>query len=579
MQRRSLLKLIGLAAAAQLPASAAIPEDQGITKAEPGPTFFFNQIGYAPRESKVATVTGSGANDLTFRLLRSPDDSVVFRGTLSAATPDAASGDLVRQASFSAFHTPGRYRLEAGGQRSEIFSIDPAVYAPALRLTMRAFYGQRCGCAVDLGGGYKHATCHPAGEYHASSGKSGALPNSGGWHDAGDYGRYVVNSGITCGTLLMAWEQHAPALRNLRLDIPATQPRLPDFLAEVLWNLQWMMSMQDGDGGVFHKQTSEKFCAFVMPERDNLTSEVVGTGSDPYKSTCATADFAAVMAMAARCYAEFNAPLAARCLHAARRAWMWATTHPKIVFKNPPGVSTGEYGDANCSDELLWASAELWRTTGEKPYEDAFLDSLPHDLANLTINAPSWGNVSAMGYWTYVLATRPGKEDVQTAIRAATKRQAAKLADRSADNGYGNTLGAKDYGWGSNSSAANHAMLLTIAHQFEANDAAVAAALNNLHYLLGRNCHGVSWVTQLGTRPFQHPHHRPSAADSLREPWPGLLSGGPNARPADPAARTLKDLPPMRMWMDDERAYSMNEIAINWNAPLVFLLAFANARR
>jgi endoglucanase len=151
------------------------------------------------------------------------------------------------------------------------------------------------------------------------------------------------------------------------------------------------------------------------------------------------------------------------------------------------------------------------------------------------------------------------------------------LIARRKTSGYGNTLGLNDYHWGSNSDAANQSLLLLIAHRLAPGPDPVDAALGNLHYLLGRNCFAVSWVTHVGSNPFQHPHHRPSASDGIAAPWPGLLSGGPNSRPGDPAAATVPSQPPMRMWIDDQGAYSMNEIAINWNAPLVFLLAAANS--
>ncbi|MBE7181043.1 MAG: glycoside hydrolase family 9 protein, partial [Terriglobus roseus] len=130
--------------------------------------------------------------------------------------------------------------------------------------------------------------------------------------------------------------------------------------------------------------------------------------------------------------------------------------------------------------------------------------------------------------------------------------------------------------WGSNSVAANDSLMFLVADHFRSDREARAAAMANLHYLLGRNCFGVSWVTQVGVRPFQHPHHRPSQADGIAAPWPGLLSGGPNAHGGDPVANAMPKQPPMRMWLDNWQAYSMNEVAINWNAPLVFLLAAAN---
>ena len=83
-------------------------------------------------------------------------------------------------------------------------------------------------------------------------------------------------------------------------------------------------------------------------------------------------------------------------------------------------------------------------------------------------------------------------------------------------------------------------------------------------------------MTRVGENPFRHPHHRPSAADNNPEPWPGLLSGGPNRGRQDDAMRKFPaDLPPAKIYLDDQEAYSANEVAINWNAPLVFLLAGA----
>ena len=481
---------------------------------------------------------------------------------------------MVAPVDFSAVRTPSTYRIRVGAAVSDPIVIAESAYGGALQLAMRAFYGQRCGCKVDLGGGYKHKLCHRVGEFGASSGRQGPVPNSGGWHDAGDYGRYVVNSGISTATLLWTWEMFPAVVQPLRLRIPESGGRLPDFLAEVRWNLQWMLSMQDpADGGVWHKQTSAAFCGFVMPDRDPLPSEVIGTGSAPFKSTCATADLAAVMAIASRCYRPFDAKFADACLGAARSAYRWVRGNPEVLFHNPPGVTTGEYGDKSSADETLWAAAELFRTTGEAEFRVAFEAAIAPDLQ---VTAPGWNNMESFALWAYAMspeAATPLKQRIVTATAGAAR----DLVERAQTNGYGNTLDAADYVWGSNSVAANHALLLLMADRFQSDAAAREAAMANLHYLLGRNCFGVSWVTQVGVRPFQQPHHRPSQADKVAAPWPGLLSGGPNAHGGDPVADKLPKQPPMRMWVDDWQAYSMNEVAINWNAPLVFLLAAANS--
>ena len=113
-----------------------------------------------------------------------------------------------------------------------------------------------------------------------------------------------------------------------------------------------------------------------------------------------------MMAIAARCYGTYDAGFAQRCLVAARQAWAWAKAHPDVIFTNPPGILTGEYGDNHCGDEVVWASAELWRTTGEAGFEQAFLAKMPPTDAALTISAPDWANVISMAYWTYALTPR-----------------------------------------------------------------------------------------------------------------------------------------------------------------------------
>jgi endoglucanase len=536
-----------------------------------------DQVGYPTDAPKVALVSVPAR---TFQVKRSGDNVEVFKGTLSAGVTDPNSGDIVQAADFSSLRTAGTYYVEVPGTgRSWDFSIGPDVYSRAYYLAMRAFYGQRCGTAVDLGPefpNYRHPACHLVGSYHASSGKEGRRDNLGGWHDAGDYGRYMVNSGITTGTLLWAFELFSAKLKNLKLNIPETGDGTPDILNEVRWNLEWMLKMQDDDGGAWQKQTSEHFCDFIMPEDDHLPSEVIGTGKAPYKSTCATADLAAVAAIAARVYRPFDKEFAAQNLRAARAAWAWTERYPDVTFKNPPGISTGEYGDPDCGDERLWAAAELWRTTGEAQYDRYFVDRYASYLTSLrALDPETWRLVAPMGLWAYVLAARPDSDSrALAAVREAVLGAARKTVEHTRRNPYHISLGEGDFRWGSNGLVANYGMELLIANALSPDRANVEAALDNLHYLLGRNTFSISWVTQVGEHPFRHPHHRPSGADKNPEPWPGLLSGGPNADRQDSVLRALPaGLPPAKVYSDEQGSYASNEICINWQAMLVFLLA------
>lgn len=536
-----------------------------------------DQVGYLPGAPKVAVVTAAAT---TFEVKRASDNVTVFKGTLGPPRLDADSGDSVQIADFTDLRQPGAYYLDVPGVgRSWVFSIRRDVFSHTYYLAMRAFYGLRCGTAVDLGPefpGFTHAACHLKGEFHSSSGRQGERNNIGGWHDAGDYGRYVVSSGITTGTLLWTWEIFGPKVKSIKLNIPESGNGTPDILNEIRWNLEWMLNMQDEDGGAWHKQTSDHFPDFVMPEDDLLPSEVIGTGQAPYKSTCATADLAAVAAIAARVYQPFDAKFAARNLEAARKAWLWTEKYPNVVFRNPQGVSTGEYGDNYCGDERLWAAAELWRTTGEAAFDDYFVKHYPDFRPSLETPSPEgWREVAALGLWTYAMSTQKGADATAVAdIRRRTAAAARAIVTRTKKNPYRVSLLPKDYVWGSNGVVANYGMELLVANVLAPDPSFVETAQDNLHYLLGRNTFSISWMTQVGANPCHHPHHRPSGADKNAEPWPGLLSGGPNAARQDDALKKLpQGLPPAKVYVDDQASYASNEIAINWQAPLVFLLA------
>ena len=536
-----------------------------------------DQVGYPVDGPKIALVCTHAE---TFEVKRTKDGAVVFRGKLTAAAVDANSGDQVQAADFSSLHKAGSYYVDIpGAGRSWNFAIDTDVYQHTYKMAMLGFYGQRCGMAVDLGPefpGYSHPACHQHGEFSATSGMTGVRDNIGGWHDAGDYGRYVVNSGISTGSLLWAWEIFGQKLKGIALHIPESGNGTPDILNEARWNLQWMLKMQDTDGGVWHKQTSEHFSGFVAPEDDKLISEVIGTGHAPFKSTCATADLAAVAAIAARVYKPYDAKFAAESLEAARRAFAWAEKNPDVTFRNPAGISTGEYGDGNCKDERVWAAAELWRTTGDAAYNDFFVKEYAAFLPSLdSPPAESWSSLGAMGLWTYALGNRKGSDEKAVqAIRERTVSAAHAVVERTNANPYHVSLRARDYVWGSNGVAAGYGMYLLIANLFEPDKSFVDTARDNLHYLLGRNTFSLSWVTQVGEHPFGHPHHRPSGSGKQPGAWPGLLSGGPNAGRQDAVlAKLPRDLPPAKVYADQLASYASNEICINWQAALVFLLA------
>jgi endoglucanase len=357
----------------------------------------------------------------------------------------------------------------------------------------------------------------------------------------------------------------------MNLDIPETGGPIPDMLAEVRYNLEWMLSMQDdADGGVWHKATSAEFCGFVSPEDDHLPILIVGSGESPFKTTASTADLASVSAIAARVYAPFDGEFAKRCLDAATAAWGWLETNPSgyPFAQNPEGIHTGQYEDLDVRDEPLWAAAELYRTTGEARFNDYFLKHYTQwdELISPDI-VETWADVRNMAMYAYALCGREDADSVAVAhIREAAVAAADVLVARATGNGYRTPMRPKDYVWGSNSVVGNYALMLLMANRLAPNPVHFAVAQDCLHYLLGRNTFNISFVTQVGSNWAMSPHHRPSIADAIEHPWPGLLMGGP---------RATEPTPPARQWVDYWGDASRNENAINWNAPLVFMLAEA----
>jgi endoglucanase len=340
----------------------------------------------------------------------------------------------------------------------------------------------------------------------------------------------------------------------------------------VHWNLAWMLTMQDpGDGGVYHKLTNKSFDGAVPPDRATSERYVVG------KSTAAALDFAAAMAMASRVYAPYERAwpgLSARMLASAKAAWRWAQAHPSEVYRQPPDIHTGEYAEVRLDEAFAWAAAELYIATRD----DAYWAAMTTHQSPMTV--PAWGDVGALG-WISLLQHRAGL--TAAADRALIERRVRTLAnellaDAQATPG-GLSMRVPDFRWGSNSIALNRALVLIQGYRLDGDRRLLDAAQSALDLVLGRNPLGLSMVTGFGSRSPRHPHHRPSMARGGAGPVPGFLVGGPNAGQQD-----AKDCPqryassaPAMSYLDADCSYASNEVAINWNAPLVYVAAALQA--
>jgi len=542
-----------------------------------------NQIGFYPDAHKVAVITDDINGEFLIKSVTT--GKVVFKSKLSAPHKSAYSPKVTRIADFSAVTAPGIYKLNLPGVGdSYAFEIKPKVFNSLTKGLIKGFYFQRMSTPLlpEFAGKWSHSAGHPDTQVIVHP--SAASPNRPagtiiscphGWYDAGDYNKYIVNSGITMGTLLSLYEDFPVCFDSIKINIPESGNGAPDLLNEAVWNLRWMLTMQDpDDGGVYNKVTNANFDGMVMPSVAVTPRYVV------QKGTAATLDFAAVMAQAGRIFPKFKKVfpgLSDSCMKSAEKAWEWAVKNPKTAYDQnlmnkefKPVINTGGYGDSDFSDEFIWAASELYISTGKDSYYNAY-PMLPDTLMPL----PSWDNVRLLGYYTLARfenkLTNSAKRDFPV-LKKRIIRTAEKLTEGIADRAYMTVIGksAADFIWGSNSVATNQGILLIQAYKLSKEKKFLDGALANLDYVLGRNATGYSFVTGFGHKTPMFPHHRLSEADGIADPVPGLIVGGPNPGQQD-GCNTYPSRIPDESYTDSVCSYASNEIAINWNAPAAYL--------
>jgi len=528
-----------------------------------------NQLGFLPESAKIAIVSNTEVGE--FWLLAAEGKSELLRGPLSATVKWDSAGETVKIADFSAFNKPGKYIIRVEGlPESAPFSIQQNIYDDVLSASIKSFYFNRVGAEVEarFGGKFKRPAAHPDAlvYIHKSAASKNrpvdtVLSSPKGWYDAGDYNKYIVNSGITTYTLLKAFEDFESHFASLDLNIPESKNALPDLLDEIRWNLEWMLTMQDpSDGGVYHKLTTLRFSGSGLPH------EQMGKRFMFQKSTAAALNFAAVMAKTAsvsKNYPEFGRPDV--YLRAAKLAWQWALKNPKVIFVQPEGVNTGTYSWPNehDNDEFFWASRELYLLTGEKKY-------LKHGDFPAQPRVQSWAWVETLGL--FALSSHPNapKKEKQKAQQSILKL-ADDLMRQLSQSGYYVPMVEEDFIWGSNSIALNKAIVLLHAQKLSTKNDYRSGAQALLDYILGKNPTGYSFVTGFGHKPPVDPHHRVSYLDKVSAPIPGMVVGGPNKGRQDKCkySSTL----PAKSYLDDWCSYASNEVAINWNAAFVYAAA------
>ena len=540
-------------------------------ESQPANFIAVNLVGYEPDELKQAFAVNADAD--SFEVISIGNEEVIFAGSpLHTKSPDSATGDALTVLDFTPVHESGRYYIRLKNNpkiRSQVFRVSNNIYEEVTASVFQSYYYHRCGTSVDNGEEWKYQACHLVdAPFYDDPDRHKDV--TGGWHDAGDYNKFSVNTALSAGLLLYTYEINPDAFSDGQLNIPESGNGIPDVLDEVKWALDWLLKMQREDGAIYHKVSQKKWTGEFMPDEDPNVRYIFEVSSS------STAAFAATAALGARLFEEHDAEYAQKLSAVALKAWVYLEQHPEMVpengFQNPPDVRGGEYRDEDDSDERLWAAAELYRLTTDPKFARYF-DELYREMQIYSIEPISWKNFHSLALNSFMNTHGlKGYEDIKADIRGKLIRHAEGIMRTHEQNNYENLNSLSEYYWGSNSVGLAYAHDLIQAYELSSEKKYLEAAREQMHYVLGRNPFNMSQVTNVGSRSSQRPYHQFSELDGVDEPVPGMLVGGPNYY------LHLNDVEispfPGKNYEDRFKNYLVNETAINYTAILAYVSGY-----
>jgi endoglucanase len=572
----------------------------------------YNQYGYPSGAPKIASIQKDAPGPYTWVLKDVLAGSTIAQGTTLPPIKDSFTGDIIHRADFSNIQRPGTYIISIDEKSSAPFRIGNDIYAQLRRDALHFFYLMRSGIELNEAFAGKTWARKPGhlsdADIRAFAGTDAQgtkwqgypfrIDGSGGWYDAGDFGKYVVNGGISVWTLQNAYERFPSYFSDGDQNIPEQRNGIPDILDECRWELEFMLRMQipegfDLSGMAFHKLHDRTWSGVpaklpIYMNNNNDMQDGAAWGRFVFEpSTAATLNLAATAAQAARLWKPYDKNFANRCLESAERAWKAACKHPDLLAGNVPGEGGGNYDDTNVLDEFYWAACELFVTTGKAEYETYLRSSIYfttfQGLHDQSASSMTWTDTAALGSITLLTAETSLPEAEKKRIRELIIQTAVQYEALQAVNGYAIPMGISGFVWGSNSVVLNNAIIMALAYDFTGNKTHLFAVSRSMDYILGNNGLKKSFISGYGPSALSHPHHRVWANDPAHgypPPPPGALAGGPNAQIQDPVAEAhhLISRPIPFRYVDEIGSFATNEVAINWNAPLLWVASFLDSR-
>ncbi|MBN1498971.1 MAG: glycoside hydrolase family 9 protein [Spirochaetes bacterium] len=527
-------------------------------------TYVINQTGFQPDSVKNFFI--SQAESRYFQICNFIGKIPVLERRLLHLKCSELSGESdLYFGDFSDFTDEGIFYIRCAFKESEPFKIEKHIYEDLYKASVKFYYFQRSSVPLEekYAAEWKRDAGHPDDNLilHHSTGKQGLWSAPGGWYDAGDYGKYTVTAGITVQTLL-TFHDMFPLRKDPCLNIPESGNGLPDLLNEIRFELEWLMKMQDADGGVFFKTGSLNWSGHVEPSADNLDRYVIG------KSTSSTLSFAAAAAKASSVYRMYDPDFSSGLLNAAEKSWQWAAENPDVPYPDECG-GTGLYADDNYKEKFTAAAIELLTVSDKSIYAEYIKDTICFE----DITEPvSWKHPELLSYFTLVSQSCYPEKGIIRKLRNLLLGYADRMVKISQKSSYKIPMLKSDFIWGSNSIILNKGVMLCLAHFLTGDKKYLDCASAVLNYILGFNPCGISYVTGFGMKSSEKLHYRPYLSGKYKIMPPGFLAGGPNIGKEDNLKYNSGF--PMCSYLDSADSFASNECAVNWNSALVFVTGY-----
>ncbi|BCJ70201.1 glycoside hydrolase family 9 protein [Polymorphospora rubra] len=534
-----------------------------------------SQAGYSAGAYKTAYVLATGTlADPTFEVLSG--GAVVGGGTL---VDEGVTWDRrVYSADLSAVTTAGtQVTVTSNGISSHPFPIAANIWT-GYTDEMTAFYRiQRASVATAdaYPAGYSSVApsakvFHAAGHLDDARAEDGTRYDlTGGWYDAGDYGKYGGNQWVG-GEIALAYLRHADAAQ-VRQDRDGNG--IPDLIDEARWGSEYLVKFADQLGGALYNIRNRG--GFVHPEK--LTDNVPGTADDRVLtdlSVGGSAKAAGTLAATARAIRHAVAAghvtgAAATDLAAfADTARAAALTTYGYAAANPDGPEGTYVTVGGIPNAMLWAEVQLHLLTGEAGYATAAAAK----IATLTFD-----DLRATNYWDlrpismaefYPVADAA----TRTRIQALLRQQAQFFLSSTDDTPYGVLNQFKNFGV--NEPHASYLGDMVRYYELFGDPAVLRAVLKGTYWIFGANPWNISWVSGIGADHVDYLHTRlDEEAYSRTSPGvviPGAMVSGPNAHDTRDRRSVSPWYADRPLWQDDTSQWRYNEYSISIQAGLLY---------